>query len=75
MMGRHRCTKPKNSPTYDPRWSGFSTAPHVNVVHQKCGEQLHDEDGTLYCPKCDDQVGETELIPYYLKNGIAVRHM
>jgi hypothetical protein len=58
--GKHYCTKSKRSTTYDPKWSGVSYAPHADLWHKKCGEQVHKEADTLYCPRCDEQVSEKD---------------
>lgn len=54
MKGRHPCNKPKTDPTYSAQWSGVSYAPHCNGKCKDCGEQLHHEGGSHYCPRCDD---------------------
>lgn len=59
MNGRHFCNKPKSSPTFDPKWSGVSYAPHSGRVHIKCGEETHLEEGEHYCPRCDAYVSDT----------------
>lgn len=53
-IGRHKCNKPKNDPTYNKEWSGVSYAKHSRYICPDCGETLHDEDENYYCPRCDD---------------------
>jgi hypothetical protein len=66
MNGRHKCNKSKRHPTYDKKWSGVSYAPHADLWHKKCGEQIYDEDETLYCPRCDDFVSTENCHDVYL---------
>lgn len=54
MNGRHYCTKSKNDPTYNEKWSGVSNAPHGDYNCPDCGERLHNESDNYYCPRCDD---------------------
>jgi len=53
-MGRHVTTKKPGDPTYSPQWSGVSWAPHCGCKCPRCGEQLHKESDSHYCPWCDD---------------------
>jgi acetone carboxylase gamma subunit len=53
-MGRHYTTKSKSDSTYDPQWSGVSYAPHCGCTCPDCGEELHIESESHYCPRCDD---------------------
>lgn len=53
-QGRHTCNKSKNNPTYSEKWSGVSYAPHSNYNCPDCGERLHKESDSFYCPCCDD---------------------
>ena len=53
-MGRHETTKSPKDPTYSKEWSGVSNAPHSKFKCPDCGEQLHKEGGSFYCPRCDD---------------------
>lgn len=55
MIGRHETSKKPTDSTYSAQWSGVSYAPHCRNGHcQDCGEQLHHEADTHYCPGCDD---------------------
>ena len=54
MMGRHQTTKSKSDPTYSEKWSGVTYAPHCKGNCPDCGERLHHEGGSHYCPRCDD---------------------
>jgi len=54
-MGRHQTIKSPSDPTYSKEWSGVSYAPHAKGKHcPDCGENLHKEAGSFYCPKCDN---------------------
>ncbi len=57
---KHTCHKAKTDPTYSREWSGVSGAPHCKA-HDPCcpvcGEVLHHEGGSHYCPGCDDYKG------------------
>lgn len=53
-IGRHICRKSPTDPSYSRQWSGFSTAPHCAGRCPDCGERLHHEGGSHYCPHCDD---------------------
>lgn len=61
-MGRHICNKSKSDPTYDPKWSGVSRAPHTGRLHKNCGTETHLEAGEHYCPRCDDYVSVSETV-------------
>ena len=56
LKRRHECRKPKTDPTYSAEWSGVSGAPHCNAGGRclDCGERLHHEGGSHYCPGCDE---------------------
>ena len=56
IHSRHDCTKSKDDPTYSKQWSGVSYAPHCSYgcTCPTCGERLHLESDTHYCPVCDD---------------------
>ncbi len=69
MNGRHKTTKKRTDPTFSSQWSGVSYAPHAPYNHVLCGTQLHDEDGNMYCPRCDDYVGDIELAKHYMREG------
>lgn len=61
MHGRHPTRKKSSDPTYDPKWSGVSYAPHAKGKHcPKDGTLLHLEEGSHYCPTCDDYVRPRE---------------
>ncbi len=70
MDGRHETTKKRTDPTFSAEWSGVSRATHAPYNHVLCGEQLHDENGNMYCPRCDDYVGDIELAKHYMREGI-----
>ena len=50
---KHRCTKDLGDPTFSEAWSGVSGAPHC-AGRCACGERLHHEGDSHYCPRCDD---------------------
>jgi uncharacterized Zn finger protein (UPF0148 family) len=53
--GRHETTKSPSDSTFNKEWSGVSNAPHACGKYcPDCGEQLHREGGSYYCPSCDD---------------------
>jgi len=58
MRERHECTKAITDPTFSAEWSGVTGAPHCRrgCVCPNCGERLHAEEGSHYCPQCDDYV-------------------
>ena len=56
-IGRHTTTKSPQSPTFSKEWSGVSYAPHSNHNCPDCGERLHKESDSLYCPRCDNFKG------------------
>jgi ribosomal protein L37AE/L43A len=57
MIRKHKTNKPITSPTYNKQWSGVSYGPHSKYTCPDCGERLHKESDSYYCPKCDDFKG------------------
>lgn len=54
---RYKTSKKPGDPTYSAEWSGVTGAPVARGVKcPKCGGNVHNEDGNMYCPYCDDYV-------------------
>lgn len=55
--GRHVTRKRPGDPTYSKEWSGVSYTPHARGKKcVRCGEHVHREGDSHYCPCCDDYV-------------------
>lgn len=54
--GTHKTKAKPGDPTYSAKWSGVSYAPHCSYGCKcpTCGEALHLESDSHYCPYCDD---------------------
>lgn len=56
MKGRHKTKRKVTDINYSAKWSGVSYAPHCpsGCKCKDCGEDLHLESDSHYCPYCDD---------------------
>ena len=54
--GKHKTSAKPGTTGYSAAWSGVSYAPHCGCICPECGEQVHIEGDSHYCPHCDDYV-------------------
>ena len=73
-QGRHKTTKSKNNPTYNSQWSGVTFAPTApGKTCSKCGNHVHKEGDSYYCPFCDDYVKTASKRTYKPKTKTSKR--